>query len=267
MNDLCIGGGGYLGISFIGALEYLNENNLSDIKRFYGTSIGSLIGIYYVSGMLPKKILSILMQFNFQELINYNFSNIIETSSVFNNDILKNFMSYIEDIDTITINEFSIKYSVDINIYATNINSHKLTNFNNSETPDIALKDALMASMSIPFIFPPVKINNDYYIDGCANNALGSPPEDVFILGYSIILSPTSTTYVENVLASMIGISLPNSLYTIYCDTSTFTSSTAKFFLNYNDSNSEQFIELYKLGINSARKCIGEHVNNIKTLE
>ena len=57
MNDLHIGGGGFSGIMFVGILEYLHENRLLDIKNFHGTSIGSLIGILYISGMKPKDII------------------------------------------------------------------------------------------------------------------------------------------------------------------------------------------------------------------
>jgi hypothetical protein len=47
MNDLFIGGGGFSGVMFVGILEYLHENQLLDIKNFYGTSIGSLIGVLW----------------------------------------------------------------------------------------------------------------------------------------------------------------------------------------------------------------------------
>ena len=42
MNDLFIGGGGYSGFHFIGALEYIHQKKLLDLKNFYGTSIGAL---------------------------------------------------------------------------------------------------------------------------------------------------------------------------------------------------------------------------------
>jgi predicted acylesterase/phospholipase RssA len=57
MNDLFIGGGGFRGVMFIGVLEYLHEKKLLDIKNFYGTSIGSLIGILYISGIKPKDMI------------------------------------------------------------------------------------------------------------------------------------------------------------------------------------------------------------------
>ena len=76
MNDLFIGGGGYSGIMFIGVLEYLHENNLLNLKNFYGCSIGSLIGILYLSGYTPKEILSKFMELNLNEIVKYDFYNI-----------------------------------------------------------------------------------------------------------------------------------------------------------------------------------------------
>ena len=57
MNDLFIGGGGYSGVLFIGALEYIHENKLLELKNFYGCSIGSLIGCLYIFGYTPKHII------------------------------------------------------------------------------------------------------------------------------------------------------------------------------------------------------------------
>ena len=69
MNDLCIGGGGFTGISFIGSLEYLDKNNLLDLKNFYGTSIGSLIGVAYIIGIKPIEMLTFILKLNNFNLI------------------------------------------------------------------------------------------------------------------------------------------------------------------------------------------------------
>jgi predicted acylesterase/phospholipase RssA len=84
MEDLFIGGGGYSGIMFIGVLEYLHENNLLDIKNFYGCSIGSLIGILYLSGYTPKEILSKFMDINLKDIVKYDFNNLSNLEIVLN---------------------------------------------------------------------------------------------------------------------------------------------------------------------------------------
>ena len=76
MNDLFIGGGGYSGVVFIGALEYIHENKLLDLKNFYGCSIGSLIGCLYISGYKPKEILSSFLDLELSEIVKYDFENL-----------------------------------------------------------------------------------------------------------------------------------------------------------------------------------------------
>ena len=42
--------------------------------------------------------------------------------------------------------------------------------------------------MSIPFLFKPVEIDGILYVDGAIKNTFGSPPKDVYICGYSLII-------------------------------------------------------------------------------
>lgn len=258
MNDLFIGGGAIDGLSFIGALEYLHQNKLLEIKRFYGCSIGSLIGILYISGFTPTKILSSFMKIELSELITYDFSKIKSNKSLLDDKLLNTFISFLGDNEDLTIKEFSDKYKVDINIYATNINTYCYTNFNKRCFPDIKLKDVIIASMSVPFIFPPVKIKEDYYIDGCIKNIIGSPPKEICILGYSIILKNISKTYMGTVIKSMIKNDLPNSLYIIECD----CDNSSQDILNAAEKLTHEYIfKLYKSGISCAREQL-DH-NNI----
>jgi hypothetical protein len=263
MNDLCIGGGGIDGLMFIGALEYLHENNLLDLKRFYGCSIGSLIGILYISGILPKKILAIVMEIDKSELIKYDFSNIKTNNSILNNDVLESLISNLENYNEITIGDFVKKYGVDINIYATNLTTLEYTNLNKEDYPEIKLKDALMASMSIPFIFPPVIIKDCQYIDGCITNILGSPPSDIFVKGYSIILKSGAKQYIGKVIEAMVGGEPPNSLYTILCDGN--LGGGVDVLNAQNLLTHSNIFEMYKSGINCSRNQLTH--NNFTTWE
>jgi predicted acylesterase/phospholipase RssA len=69
MNDLFIGGGGYSGFTFIGALEYIHQKELLDLKNFYGTSIGALIGVLYISGTQPRCMINLFQKINIEEII------------------------------------------------------------------------------------------------------------------------------------------------------------------------------------------------------
>ena len=251
MNELCIGGGGIDGISFIGALEYIHQNKLLDLKTFYGCSIGSLLGILYISGISPRDILSIIINLDISQLINYDFSNMKTNKSLLDNKLLMKLIDNLDEYKDITIEQFSDKYNVDINIYATNMNTYEYTNFNKKNFPEIRIKDAIMASMSVPFIFPPVKIGNDYYIDGCIKSILGTPPKEICILGYTILLKNISHSYIGNVIKSMVTNEYPNSLYIIECD----CDNGSQDILNAANKITPKYIlDLYKGGINCARE-------------
>tara|TARA_B100000900_G_C20602258_1_gene726140 strand:- start:3047 stop:3811 length:765 start_codon:yes stop_codon:yes gene_type:complete len=251
MNDLCIGGGGINGISFVGALEYIHQNKLLDLKRFYGCSIGSLIGILYISGFSPTSILSTIINIDAAKFVKYDFSNINTNNSLLDSGSLIKLIDNLDEHKDTTIKQFSDKYGVDINIYATNINTDEYTCFNKENFPEIILKDAILASMSVPFIFPPVKIKENYYIDGCIKNILGTPPKEICILGYSIILTNVTKSYMGTVINCMIKNELPNSLYIIECE----YNNESQDILNVANKLTQGYIlDLYKSGINSARE-------------
>lgn len=251
MNELCIGGGGIDGLSFIGALEYIHQNNLLDLKTFYGCSIGSLIGILYISGISPRDILSKFIKLDLSQLINYDFSNMKTNKSLLDNKLLMELIDSLDEYKDITIEQFSDKYKVDINIYAANINTYEYTNFNKKTFPEIKIKDAIMASMSVPFIFPPVKIGDDYYIDGCTKSILGTPPKEICILGYTIILKNITHSYIGNVIKNIVKNDYPNSLYIIECN----CDNGSHDILNAANKITPKYIlDLYKSGINCARK-------------
>jgi NTE family protein len=252
MNELCIGGGGIDGLSFIGALEYIHQNKLLDLKTFYGCSVGSLIGVLYISGVSPTRILSIIINLDLSQFIKYDFSNMKTNKSLLDNKLLMELADNLDEYKDITIEQFSDKYKVDINIYATNINTYEYTNFNKKTFPEIRIKDAIMASMSVPFIFPPVKIGDDYYIDGCVKNILGLPPKEICILGYTIILKNVSKSYMGTVIKSMIKNDYPpNSLYIIECN----CDNGSQDILNAANKITPNYIlDLYKGGIKCARE-------------
>ena len=256
MNDLFIGGGGFSGVLFVGALEYIHENKLLDLKNFYGCSIGSLIGCLYISGCTPKNILTNLLEVNLSEIVKYSFDNFLSESYLIDDSLLETLIGFLwkYNDEDITIKEFSDKYNVNINIYATNITKNEYTNFNNTDYSDVKLKDVLKATMSIPFIFKPVIINNDKFVDGCCKNLCGSPPSDIYICGYSIILDPAGTgnSYVKKLMFNIMNKTKPRSTFLIE-----FTQdSDPSIYLNLDKLDNKIMIDMYKKGIHITKKLL-----------
>lgn len=167
--NLIIGDGSYKGLIFLGVMHYLYKSNkIKKINHFSGCSIGSVIGIFLLIGLEPIEI--------YNELMNISFSNYtkIDVNLLLNDFTLVGvsffdwwksvFLKY-EEI-TITIKEFNKKHSCNINIASTCINTRLTVIFNEEDYPDVKVFDAIVASCSIPFVFPPHKIGNLYYIDG-----------------------------------------------------------------------------------------------------
>lgn len=253
MNDLFIGGGGYSGVIFIGALEYIHENKLLDLKNFYGCSIGSLIGCLYVSGFNPKSILTKFLELDLQEVVKYDFNNFMSDNFIVNDTLLDTLVGFLWEYnhEEITLREFSDKYNINVNIYATNLTKNVYVNLNNTEFPEVKLKDALKASMSIPFLFKPVIISNDEYVDGCCKNLYGSPPSDIYICGYSIILnSKNIQSYATNIMCSVFNRVKPRSTYIIECDNNNDISTYFKL----DKLDKKLIIDMYKKGIHFAKE-------------
>jgi len=256
MNDLFIGGGGYSGVIFIGALEYIHQKKLLDLKNFYGCSIGSLIGCLYICGFTPKSILSKFLDLNLEEIVKYDFNNLPSENYIIDDDLLDTLIGFLWEYHEfdVTLSQFSNIHKVNVNIYTTNITKNLYTNFNNKDFPDVKLKDALKASMSIPFLFKPVNINGEMYIDGCCKNLYGSPPAEVYIRGYSLILNSISInkSYVANVMSSMLTRVKPRSTFLIECN----NILNPNTYLNLNKLDERNILDMYKRGINFAKESL-----------
>jgi len=259
MEELLIGGGGVNGFIYLGVLEYLDRLNLLNIKKTYGTSIGSLITVLYACGCKPIEILNNILNKDLNKFVNYNLSN-INKNYIIDNNLLENLLdcTIMKLIDeNTTFDKFYKDKKIDINVCVTNITTNNYEMMNKKNTPNIKVKDAIRASMSLPFLFEPVEINNNYYIDGCCKNLYGTTPDDDYILGYSIIASDKHKNFIEKILNSVISGNKPRSTYTIECD-----SIGVDMYSKLNDKQDELFLKLYKEGIEIAKgKKLKENKN------
>jgi NTE family protein len=150
---LALGSGGPKGLSHIGIIKVLEENNIP-IDFIAGSSIGSVIGGFYAATKDIKKIEEIALSNNWRQTLSLFFDPSLRQGFVSGRKI-RNFIENI--IGKINFKDLKIPLSV----VTTDIKTGEAVVIDKGE---VAL--AIRASSSIPLIFKPAKLNNRLLVDG-----------------------------------------------------------------------------------------------------
>ena len=190
---LVLSGGGAKGAAHIGVLKYIEEAGIP-IDYIAGTSMGSIVGGMYALGYSSDEILSIISSVDWDRLI----SNNVDRREISYENKLKNspqvitipfsFGSNTEGLKTMSFknslptgivsgdnlinlfNSLSVGYSDPIDFNELPIPFICVaTNMMNGEAEVLnkgVFSKALRASMAIPILFDPIKIDQTLYVDG-----------------------------------------------------------------------------------------------------
>ena len=272
MVNLTIGGGNFKGISYVGALEYLYQNKMiNKIENFYGSSVGTIIGIFYIIGYTPFEIFNILLNLNLQDCWDFSFNNLEYSFSLISDTFFKKIKQVFEKMENsnITFIEFYNKYNVKLNLFATSLTQRKNVCFNIETHPNTNVFMVLQASCSIPLIFPPVNINDEYYIDGCmkcidgiSKNIILNDENIHFVIkgDYSFKKISSFIEYISEVISCTLQNEENfNTDYTISIKTS--EEYATKY--NFNDIKFNDKIKLYYLGLSQAKFTLCDKVSII----
>lgn len=209
---LVLSGGGASGLTHIGVLKALEENNIP-VDYVAGTSIGSLIGGYYAIGYSPREIEEIVRTTFFQSItkgdLPAKYEYMVKQRETYASWITFKFNlkdNYLKNLPTNVINSIPIDYylmetftgiSNNVNnnfdslfipfrCLASDVLSKKSVLFKKGDLPS-----ALRASMSYPFYLRPISIDGKLLFDGGLYNNF---PTDVmqkefapdFIIGSNV---------------------------------------------------------------------------------
>jgi len=149
--SLVLGSGGARGYAHIGVIEELLRQKY-EIVSISGSSMGALIGGLYACGKLQayKEWVLTLEWIDVAKLLDFSFDGGLISGE-------KVFAKISEIVGDIFIEELPINYTA----VATNLNKQKELWFQKGK-----LIDAIRASIAIPTIFTPKKIDNELYVDG-----------------------------------------------------------------------------------------------------
>jgi len=187
---LALSGGG---LGLVCHIEIIKIIELLDIKieKVFGTSAGALIGGLYAAGLTSGKMKDAVMKLNNPDSIFGKYSRHIllraaksefqanfvgggfKNSGIYNGDKLENYIEegIVKFFGKVPLlGDLQKSFSaISFNIGSgrkddVGVNVKKV--FSKEETPRVSLKDAILASISIPGVFKPKKIGDSYYIDG-----------------------------------------------------------------------------------------------------
>ena len=177
-NILVISGGGTKGLSALGSITALIENEIILFPEiFCGTSVGAVISFLINIGYSPKDIYNVLDTFDFSNFIEYLdpediiFDNEFAFCDIkFLTDLLKEFMRLKNIPRNITFKQLFEKTQSKLIITGTCVNDYNIEYFSVDNYPDMEIFKAVRISISIPFLFKPYKYDNKLWVDGGVMN-------------------------------------------------------------------------------------------------
>jgi NTE family protein len=171
IENLVFASGGIYGISFMGAYAFLVKHNLlNEVKCYSGCSAGAIFAVLANLALSIEEIETIIDGLDYEKFSDINF---LDINSKLGFESGKKIMDHIKEIIRqktevldITFNELYLKTGKKLYINAVCLTDNKIEYFSIDNAPDMPVSMALRMSISIPFIFVPVKYNNKLYVDG-----------------------------------------------------------------------------------------------------
>jgi NTE family protein len=218
---LALGGGGAQAMSEIGVLQWFEDHHIP-VDVIAGTSMGSIIGALYATGHTPDEMKHILTEDSVSSVFRIEqaystqnfrrredsrdipngitvglkhgveFRNSLLTEAGLNELLEKEFLRYNDQTD---FNRLPIPFRCQ----ATDLNAAKTVTFARG-----SLRDAVLASASIPGVFRPFQLDGHEYVDGAILENLPTPDVKAMganvVLAVSLKLSPVGKGDLNNIL-------------------------------------------------------------------
>ena len=216
---LVFSGGGAKGLAHIGTLKALEENQIP-IDYITGTSMGGIVGAMYAAGYSPKQIEQIAVSKEFQNWVNGRYTSdytyyfqknapnasmltakvAIDTGFHFSfrsniiNDIPLNFafLELFSQASAVSKDNFDNLF-VPYRCMVADVLSQKSITVSKG-----SLAEAVRATMTVPIVYRPIKLDGKYVFDGgLYNNFPADVMEKEFKPDYVIGANVSSKTYNE----------------------------------------------------------------------
>lgn len=240
---LALSGGGARGAFHLGVLQYLDENNIK-VKAICATSIGSIVGASYASGVSPKKQLELLKQKSTKKVFSFSWFR----ESLFNIDLKS------KAIDSLINKEKLEQLDIPLYLTAVDLESGEEISFERGD-----LKTICTASSALVPVFKPVEYQGRVLVDGGFFNHMPYKPlkkYDLPLVGVNLnplVKKPSRKrfmSYLKKVMAIRMFIAAESQRgeYDYYISNDEI--------LKYSIFSFKNFDKLFKLGYEEAKNVL-----------
>jgi NTE family protein len=283
---LVLSGGGSSGVTHIGVLKALEENNIP-IDYISGTSMGALIGGFYAAGYSPQEIEEIFLSTQFQDWAEGNLNKkysyylrekdenpslitfkldmdtLLETNLPTNlispTSLNYGLMSYFAPSTALANNNFDSLF-IPFRCVASDIISKKSVILKEGE-----LATAVRASMAYPLYLSPITYGDKLLFDGgLYNNFPADVMYDDFLPDYIIgsnVSSNFSKPDEDNIVSQVKAIIVDDTEYSISCENGILIEPEATEFSLFDFDNNKKLIQI---GYDATINKIDSLKNSIK---
>lgn len=167
---LVLGGGGLACLTYIGAYEtMIKRDMMRRVDEIYGISAGSFLGLGITLEIAPDDLMKIFREnypFKKDDMRMTNLITKYGLDSSYGTRILVEKILEHAGLPNDTKMSDLASYRIQFNVCVTNVNTYTKDLFTTSD--DVSVVDAVVASGTVPVLFVPVCIKDEYYIDGGA---------------------------------------------------------------------------------------------------
>jgi predicted acylesterase/phospholipase RssA len=174
-SSLCFSGGALKTLCIIGALEYLEyTKSVSNVKNIIGTSAGAIVSflftIGYTSIEMKKFAQEILTSDHFASFDALQVCDLLDSYGIDSGERLEEMFRLAlkrkMNRDDITFMELAKITGKNLIVCVCNLSKETTEYWNVDNKPNTSVIKALRVSCTLPFVYTPMMMNGDMYVDG-----------------------------------------------------------------------------------------------------
>lgn len=162
-KHLVIGTGGINYFAYLGALQALvDAHAIPHISRVTGASAGALVGFLFIVCGGKDMLQAADVNTEFIPSV----TRLVHGGGFYSHDVLREQLRKVTGGNMYTFSSLQESFpNISFDVHAWCVEDMATVIFSAESTPEVLVEDALMASVSVPILFPPVNINGKSYVD------------------------------------------------------------------------------------------------------